>query len=348
MKYSTLIGLLLIYACSGNRAEKIEIPMNVEVEGLELLAHIRDATKEEPKNTRLLSQELYYCEQFGWPQPCGEALEKAEVLLGSSEKLTDQKIAYHFKQGNRFELQQLLNQSMETRSRLETKIQLRNQIEGYPENLIKRYRDRYDDLNAQLFILDRAEETTHSSLFDEFENLRILDSSHERLLDYYPLLFKNGDYEKCTQVIADLASEFSNPNLNLTRAHALNNLNYTDSAIYSLQPAKSDTSRRLIADWFKSQNNWDSALVYYDHLLEKNQDDKTLLLNKAEALESRGSVTRSLPFYERVLQKDTTDTEMAQRVAIVRRKVAYLRRLREQKKLPPILNLERKTNTQNN
>jgi len=103
-----------------------------------------------------------------------------------------------------------------------------------------------------------------------------------------------------------------------------------------------------LVNWYRSEGNWDSTLVYVDRLLIQNPNDPTLLLAKAEVLESKQWITRSLPYYEQVLLLNPLDSVMEQRVKIVRRKVASLRQIKEQKRPPsPILNLKRKTTTDN-
>jgi len=343
-----LVTLVLV-SCQSGTSDRIVIPDNMSVSGQGLLTHIMEESANHPDNERLLRQELFYCEQLGWPAPCNQTLLRAKRRWGFNEKLIDQMVAYHLKHSNSDQMETVLKGAIETRPRLEAKIKIATHKNQNPQNLIQRYLDQYLDKKATTFVLNQYLELGDTSkAITQFEQLVLLDDGHPLLRTYYPMLVKKKRYAESARIIVNQLRESKEDTLLLfDLAVSTYQMGLLDSAKTILKKNDGKRSNQMLAQWFRSEQNWDSALRYLDKLLVLNQDDRAVLLAKAETLESKKWITPSLPFYERVLLLDTTDTEMAKRVDIVRRKVAYLRRIKEQKKLRPLLNLERKTSTDN-
>ena len=344
-----LVLVLFICSCQDYASDRIAIPGEMPISGQGILDQIMKKSENDPGNERLLLQQLYYCQELGWPKPCDQSLLKAKKHWGLTDKLVDQMIAYHLAHGNVDELDAILTGAIETRSRLEAKIEIGTKKNRDISSFLARYLDHYDDEESAAFALNHSMnlgDTSQSLLL--FETLYQFNPTHEKLREYHPVLFVNNNYDKAIEVIENQL--FINPNdttLLLNLGIALYKIGNGDSAKVVLRNLNTERGNAQIADWYKLDENWDSTLFYVDKLLVKQPNDRAVLLMKAEALEARRWITRSLPYYERVLSMDTTDIDMANRVEIVRRKVAYLRQLRESKRPAPIPNLERKTTTDN-
>ncbi|MCP4459121.1 MAG: hypothetical protein GY816_14025 [Cytophagales bacterium] len=344
-----LLTVFIFMACQSEKNDRIVIPGNINISNLDLLDQIQKASSNDPTNERLLKQELYYCDQLEWPSPCGETLLRAKKQWGFTEELIDQTVTYHLKHRNYEQLQSALKGAVETRPRLEAKIRIVIMKNEDPGLLLKKYLDHYDDKDAIVFsLIQYLEKRDTTNAIIQFERLCKQDPSHELMRDYYPLLMRENDFNKSLYLINNqLVITSQDSVLLFDKAISLYSLGYTNEAKIILKKPEMIRSNRQLVAWYRSEENWDSAIVYLDKLLILKPADRNLLLAKAETLESKKWVTRSLVYYEQVLQMNPTDSVMAKKVEIVRRKVAYLRRIKEQKKLRPILNLERKTTTDN-
>ena len=349
MKGLLVLLALMTFSCGSGTSDRIEIPasMDISVEGL--LSQIMDEASNQPENERLLRQELYYCEQLGWPKPCDETLLRAKRRWGFSEKLIDQMVAYHLKHTNYMELEAILKGAVETRPRLEAKIRIKVLKNEDASGLITRYLDHHTDKEATLFALNQYLETSDTlSAVSQFETLRAYDQNHELLRSYYPILMERKKYAESIYIINNqLVKLKKDTALLFDLAISLYGIKQADSARNVIKKIGGSKANQQLVHWYRSEKKWDSTLFYLDKLIIQTPNDPTLLLAKAEVLESKQWITRSLPYYEQVLLLNPLDSIMEQRVEIVRRKVAYLRRIKEQKRLPPILNLKRKTTTDN-
>ena len=346
-RYVALI--LLLASCQPNTSDRIVIPQEMSIGGRSVLDQIMEKSVDEPTNERLLLQELYYCEELNWPNACGQTLLRAKRRWGLTDKLVDQMVAYHLARGNVDELDGLLKGKIETRSRLEAKIEIGASKNRDISNLLARHLDHYSDKEAAVFALNYyllLNDTTQAIV--QFEKVREITPTDKSLRGYYPILIENNDYTKAINIIDNqLVISPKDSVLLFDLALALNKIGRTDSSRIILRNMKSLRANKQMADWYRTDKYWDSTLLYIDKVLVQQPDDRSILLYKAETLESKRWITRSLPYYERVLAMDTTDNIMARRVEIVRRKVAYLRQIREPKRPAPILNLKRKTTTDN-
>ena len=344
-----VVLLLLVTSCQSYPSDRIEIPNEMSISAHSILGQIMKESVGEPKNEHLLLLELYYCEELNWPEACDQTLLRAKKRWELTDKLVDHMVAYHLKHGNIDQLDVILKRAIETRTRLEAKIEIGFLKKRNISILLNRFLDHYQDREATLFALNYhllINDTIQSIL--QFEKLREEDPNNKKLRDYYPILIKSNKHNKAIEIIeGELAYNPEDTTLLFDLAISLNEVGKTDSAKTVLRNLNNQKGNRKMVDWYRSMRNWDSTLFYIDKMLAYQPNDRLTLLAKAETLEAKHWITHSLPYYERVLAMDTTDNEMARRVQIVRRKVAYLRQNRAAKRPAPILNLQRKTTTDN-
>ncbi len=344
----TLIQACLIigiFACSKRTDYLIQIPTETSITSEEILTELENSAGYDPENERLIRQQLYFCEQLGWPARCEQVLIRAKSKWGLTEKLLDQSIAYYEKYKDYERVAALLNGAFETRSRLETKIKLASSQTPGDYTYLERYTSQYQDeaalsLAAKTYL--HQEDTSRATV--KFEQLLESNPSHKDLVSYYPLLEKEGKFIKSAQLIEkQLSIRGNQPGLQYDLALNYYRMDSLNKAKTLLRQLGSEKANGTLVEWFRERQEWDSALMYVDVLLQSSPDNRHHLLTKAEVLESKGWLTPSLPYYEQAFAKDTTDTELAEYLQIVRRKVAYLRLKKEQEErlLPP--SLERKT-----
>ncbi len=340
-----LFGLISVFACSKRSEYLIQIPTESGITSEEILTELENSAIAEPENDRLIKQQLYFCEQLGWPARCEQVLIRAKSKWGLTEKLIDQSIAYYEKYKDYERVAALLNGSFETRGRLETKIKIASNLTPGDYTFLERYSNQYQDEAALSLAADiylNQGDTTRAT--GTFEQLFERNPEHRDLVSYYPVLEGNKDFIKAIQLIENQLTKRSNLlNLKYDLARNYYKIDSLNKAKRLLRDLSTERAKHTLIEWFKERQEWDSALVEINDLLETSPDNRNHILTKAEVLESKGWVTPSLPYYEQAFAMDTTDIELANHLQIVRRKVAYLRLKKEQEErlLPP--SLERKT-----
>ena len=343
-KLAFLCVLFSLISCDGRKEYLIQVPEVTHITSESILTDLANRAIDNPESDRLIKQQLYFCEQLGWPIRCEQVLEVAKEKWGLTESLLDQSIAYYLKHDEYQYVEDLLKGAFETRSRMEARIQIAFKNNRPDLALIDRYKEQYPDLQSYVilangFLLNA--DTIQAT--EAFTSVLHLDATHDVLLKYVPILESQGRLEECILITENQLVNRSNLDLsfNLARYYYISDQDSIGLAM--MRKIDTEKAHQQLASWFIEQTLWDSGLTYLDKLLVAQPENPAYLLRKAETLEAKGWVTPSLPYYERALAIDSLNAELADHVNIVRRKVAYLRRLREQENqpLPPVL--ERKT-----
>ena len=339
-----ILTLLIAWSCENKKEYLIQVPEKAKITSESILSILEEKAKEEPENEWLLNQQLYFCEQLGWPDRCERTLRKAKEKFGLTERLIDRIVAFHLQKGNYKEVTQILQGAIETRSRLEALIQVGIHQDSLNLTYLNRYLERNQDARAfviasmsYLQIQDSVNAAIH------IKSLLALDPYHEFLIHAYPVLLERDEYISALQIIEN--QQINDPNnaqLAFDQSEIYYKMGETDTALYLLKKVKSSDAFLTLHNWYKEIDNYDSALAYLKKVDDYSNDAK-LLLSHAELLEAKGFLTLSLPYFESSLAIDSTNLELQNRVDIVRRKVAYLRKKREEQALPTPPVVERKT-----
>ncbi len=344
MKPLLLFSLVAAVACSNRKEYLIQVPEQTRITSEWILSELEEKAKDDPNNEWLLNQQLYFCEQMEWPVRCEQVLLRARNKWGLSERLIDQFVAYYVKQNSYKQLESILNGAIETRSRLEARVHIGLGKSPADKTALEKYLARFTDEQATVLAIQSylaLQDTTMAISF--IEKLISQNADNRNLRRYYAVLSQQGKYALAIRILEkNLEEEPENKGMRYDLAMNYYNAAQADTAMMILRHLNTDQGNAQLHDWFKAANAWDSALIYLDKVTTVNETLE-LLLSKAEILEVSGRITRSLPYYESALLMDTTDLELRQRVEIVRRKVAYLRQIREQQDIPPPPKIERKT-----
>ncbi|MEO1254606.1 MAG: hypothetical protein AAFY41_06935, partial [Bacteroidota bacterium] len=95
MRVLTSTFLLLILSCSSTEKDKIIVPNLRSQFYTDALERIDKELEKNPKNTILIDQKLFYCEQTNWPTNCIAALDSYKELYGMTGQLIEQYISYY-------------------------------------------------------------------------------------------------------------------------------------------------------------------------------------------------------------------------------------------------------------
>ena len=335
---------ILVLSCKKREEYRILIPEETHITSESILTELENKAAEDPENDRLIKQQLNFCEQLNWPARCEKVLIIAKSKWGLDEKLLDQSVAYYIRHEEFDRVESLLKGKFETRKRLETRIQIALRKGDPIAILLNRYLDQYNDLHAHILgATGFLQEGDTALASKEFEEIYSEDPSNKVLNKYITILERQKSYKKAVRLLELQLIHKDQQEKNQLRI-ALNRHQFgdTDSAKSILRKVNKEEAFTQLYEWFKEEANWDSCIFYTNQLLVIDPSNKDYLLAKAESLESKGWLTPSLPYFEQALALDTSNIELTNRVKLIKRKVAYLRRKREKEEVipPPV---ERKT-----
>ncbi len=345
MKWISAILIISLFSCGNRQDQKIEVPIETRFVSETILTELEALASSETDSTRLLRQQLYFCEQLDWPIRCEAILKTAVNKFGSSEKLLDQQVAYYLKHDEYNTVINLLNGAFETENRIKAQITASAGLGEDINGLVLDFLDQHPSEDATVFAINSYLSSDQLALArPHFEEILTSSPDHPILLKYLPILERENAFSKAAYIIENQISkeDKSNTDYVIRLAKYYYNLDNKDTSRYLLRTQNLAVANDILIKQFEAEYVWDSAIFYLDKNLATKPDDPTLILKKAELLERRGWVSRSLPFYEQVYAADTTNLELKSHLESVRRKVAYLRQKREREIVapPPV---ERKT-----
>ena len=91
----------------------------------------------------------------------------------------------------------------------------------------------------------------------------------------------------------------------------------------------------LLVSFFNNQKEYDSVIYYSTKVLEIDSSNLMSLHSKAMAFDQKGYFASSLVYYEQLLALDSLNEEALEGIRKVKGKIAYLRKLREQREAIP-------------
>lgn len=90
-----------------------------------------------------------------------------------------------------------------------------------------------------------------------------------------------------------------------------------------------------LIDFFETNNMTDSVIYYATQVLDQDSVNMTALYAKANSFDKKGYFASALMYYEQMLSIDSLSEEALDGVGKVNRKIAYLRKLKEQREAIP-------------
>ncbi len=337
--------ILLLFSCTPKQ-DRIIIPAVKSDFYSNALLRIDDDLDGDADNMKLVEQKLYYCELLEWPKTCLAALDETKRQKGMTPQLLDQYVIYYEGHQQWEALLQVIDRwstqfgievsyrkqkivgLVKTKSVEEALRYLQTYLAGQSENVsnIRFAAANYLEL----------EDTLMASYY--LGKLSKFESQNEMVLDVYPYLLFDLGYEKqAFQILEtkaeivpedysfhmDLVGRYERAGRTAEARNKLKGFVDQDSVIYR------------ISDLYLRDDLWDSAHHYINVLIERDSLDRDAWFTKAKMYEDRGWLSYSLNYYDHVLYLNPNDSIAMQRTAAVRRKIAYLQRLKfEENQLP--------------
>lgn len=348
MRLWSILAILFIISCTPKQ-DRIVIPKVNSNFYSQALLRIDDNLDGDEDNLKLVEQKLYYCDLLEWPKTCVEALDELKRQKGMTPQLLEQYVIYYEKH-QQYEQLLAVIERWSAQFNLELAYQ-RQKILGLLLALrrdectwhLKSYmigRSSTEDLKFASECYVALGDTVMSSYY--LGMLSNADSTNSLVLDVYPyMLFDLGFEDKAFEMLErkrrvipsnyafneDLASKYEASGMIANSRNTLKSFTEIDSVVYR------------IADLYLLDGQWDSAHLYVDQLIDRDSLNQDAWYKKARMYEDRGWLSYSLNYYSHVIYLNPEDSIASERAALVRRKIAYLQRLKFEEYLlpPPVL-----------
>ena len=350
MRNSVILLFLLFLSCS-TRSDKIVNPTIGASFYSDALVRIDRQLNGDEDNLQLVSQKMYYCEVLEWPSTCIGALDEYKRQKGMTPQLLDQYIDYYTKHQDYSALRQVVERWVDVfdLGNKYEKIWIKSLVEG---NMIEQSaialrnylarNNNIDDLvfGAESFLKIQdtlmavymiskiaKERPSNHLVYNEYPEILYSLNHKEKA---YDLFEEKAENDSSFDFYIDLASKYEDDNNVIKAVDKLSSFAYIDTIAYK------------ISDMLAKELKWDSAHYYLDQIIEKDSVNKDAWFKKASLYENRGWLSTSLNYFEHVVYLSPNDTIAAQRADLVRRKIAYLQRLKFEESKIPLLEVESK------
>ncbi|MEP1094281.1 MAG: hypothetical protein ABJG78_04190 [Cyclobacteriaceae bacterium] len=348
MRQLSIFSVLLVLSCTPKQ-DRIIVPKVGNDFYTQALLRIDDDLQGDVDNIKLVEQKLYYCDLLDWPSTCVSALDELKRQKGMTPQLLEQYVIY-------FEKHQQYQQLLEVIERWGAEFNLSGKYKRQKVlGLLKTSRRAECAKYLQGYMVGKtsAEDIAFAGecyveLGDTLMatyylgKLSDADSTSELVLEVYPyMLFELGFEDKAFDLLerksllvpgdyafhSDLATRYERSGLFTNSRDKLKNFTTIDSVVYR------------VADLYLLEEQWDSAHQYIDLLIDRDSLNRDAWFKKATMYEDRGWLSYSLNYFDHVVYLNPNDTIAVERAALVRRKIAYLQRLRFEENLlpPPVL-----------
>jgi tetratricopeptide (TPR) repeat protein len=343
MRHLYLVFIFTLISCLPQQ-DRIIVPVVNKDFYSQALSRIDADLKSDDSNLKLVQQKLYYCDLLNWPVTCIDALDGVKSQEGMTPVLLEQYISY-------YKVQKMYPQLLEVIDRWGARF---NMEENYRKErilgLVKARRIEEASISLRNYLVNGSHDNIPfaASCFLEINDtimasyylnrLSVEFPNNDLVLNSYPdILFKLGYHQKAFEILerkaktipdefafhSELSSKYEFINDLASARKSLVNFIDSDSVVYR------------IADLYLKEEEWDSAHQHIDILIERDSLDRDAWFKKATMYEDRGWLSYSLNYFDHLIYLDPNDSIAHERAELVRRKIAYLQRLKfEENKLP--------------
>ncbi|MEQ9403773.1 MAG: hypothetical protein RIM99_09325 [Cyclobacteriaceae bacterium] len=351
MRQSAFLLFIILISCTSQR-DRIIIPEISESFYTQALIRIDNDLKGNEDNLHLIEQKLYYCDYLSWPSTCLDALDEFKRQKGMTPQLVEQYIYYYTKHekyqalldvivrwSDEFDLiEEFFGQRILALSKLGRKEEALG--------LLRSYMSRRQSAKDLMFASQRYIELDDTLMAAYYMGkLAKMDSLNDFIFDRYPYMLLNLGFDEQAFMIfekysvlnpydfrfhSQLSGYYEEVGKLAEARNALKNFEASDSVLFRM------------TDLYLAENQWDSAHYYTDKLISRDSTSRDAWLKKAGMYEDRGWLSFSLNYYSHVIYLYPEDTVARQRADLVRRKIAYLQRLKFEENQLPLPEIESK------
>ena len=348
---SALYLFIILCACSPKR-DRIEIPEVDQNFYSQALIQINDDLKSDEDNIKLVEQKIYYCDYLNWPETCIDALDEYKRQKGMSPVLLDQYITYYRRHEDYEPLLETINRwSAEldlgdtyTKERIIASVKLKDF--NLARILLRSYMIQKGTKEEVQFAAEQyleMQDTTMSALY--LSRLWKLEPTNELLFDRYAHMLMEVGYTEKAFDLFEIRSALDKSDFQFhselsTYYEQENRL--SDARKKLLDFTMQDSVVHRIADLYVAEQKWDSAHLFIDKIIDRDSANRDAWWRKARMYEDQGWLTYSMNYFDHVIYLYPNDTVAIKRADLVRRKIAYLQRLKFEENKLPLLEIESK------
>ncbi len=305
------------------------------------LIYLDEQIEKNPEDIDLYLEKLKLYDDQGWPLNSIRTINASIEIDRANVSLYKFRKDYYIKHGNyrkaltdidyliqkTYAEPNLLLQKVEILFRLnrfDEALQLLNSKELLSIDHPKIYRIR-----SEIFLAQGDTLLALRNLYLHYERNKQHEAVNNKLIN---LLIKTKHWKKAEEVMNELASADS--------AYAMEaaiiqlKLGKYEKAIPTLQYfAQNGNNNALqeLSDYYFNFNKFDSVIYQNNYYISHYDSSNTAFMRIGKAYDRKGWWSTSLNYYEIVLATDSTHQEALQEISKVKGKIAYLRRLKEER-----------------
>ncbi len=336
--------LLWILGCSQPRAGRVELPeLNTDFYK-SALAKVSQEYSDNPSR-ELLTQKLYYQEKLGWPEESILDLREAEKQFGYTQKVIHYYCDYYYKNGRYFELLQAVNiaGSLAEHDELTRRYEIIGHVHAsdprVANSYLRKFLQDYPDALSLDFGARQYLEMKDTLMAVYYLNkLQKADPGNDLIATILaPSLIQFGYKIQAGRALSEYAK--TRPEAAMTVASSYKALGDLAAAKGIYRRAYTNEAYLELTELFRKERFFDSSIFYLDKVLVTDSSDQ-FILKKGEILEERGWLTSAFFTYQFLLDRNPGDSIALVRSQNVGRKIAYLRRVKEEEGLAPAIRIE--------
>lgn len=350
--------LVVVVFVGCTKKEKYPI-QDLELEpayNITLLNEIKGRLEETGKNqdVNLLYKKLFISQQLRWPEDESEEIRYLIDKEGLNYELYQYAVDFYTSNHYYEKLLNLVNKwlsqhkvtSQDVRYQIVALKGLNRETEA--KYLLWNFLQSGDEKEDLVFIANQYLDfqDTARAIYT-YSRLARFHPQEKVLRDTYIPLLIEGGYPERARDLLQAQSQFSKDKKNQAlMARVLYDLGEPYEAIAILRRQEGPDAYLQIANWYKSLSKWDSAIFYTNRLIERDSSREALLI-KGGIYEQRGWLNTAYQTFEALVRRNPTDSIAINKAEIVARKIAYLRRKREEEEKIPVLEIPIKKSTEN-
>ena len=306
-----------------------------------------DTAKEE-----YIRLQLSYYDKLDWPPTASQAVERARRSLTLEPVVARMYADFYFQNGRYTALNDLfveLDSTFEEQAWMD-RYKVRTYLDmGYPNRAVQILEEMINQVEVDSELAFWAGQAYLSAGDTASAYLYLRDASNEYGLSeqflraYLPLTLAQGKTREAIGLAEDYLFQLTaSDQMRTWLAGMLYSAGATGFAKRQVWQSVNRQGLLRLSGWYEAEGNWDSAHYCIDRLLLVDSEDLEALLRKGEIDHTRGWLAQAYRHYQQVLDIDSTNVQASEEQALISRKIAYLRRIREAQRPIPVIDLNSK------
>ncbi|MFY0652487.1 MAG: tetratricopeptide repeat protein [Cyclobacteriaceae bacterium] len=346
-----LLFLLMLFACE-SKFSKHAIPEsadpNTDINRIE--AFVKQHLETNPNNLELGIQKLRLLKMKEWPVGSKNELNRLLQVDSSDSKVLELCTDYYLNQNDYDAALKYAERAEDHGAKSAGFFQLKSKI----YNGLGEYDRAIDYINMAILINRSDYEPYYSkgkiylSFGDTTSALKFMEIGLIQYRNNYTVLYELSNiYERTTQYaeatrLIDNAIEFApnNEDLYIKKAEILKGQGRIEDAKDVLKATIEKDSAFvnagfMLGNWYMEEEKLDSTILFMDRISAYDSANLQALNLKAKAYDKKGYLTASIFNYEQILAVDSLYEDAFKEWEKVKRKRAYLQKLKEEKEAIP-------------